>query len=339
MTYEITIGIPIYNKEKYIALTLETALAQTYQSIEFLVLDDRGTDGSMDIVREYQQTHPRGKDIRIVSQPHNMGIGEARNRILEEARGKYLFFLDADDTITSDTIEILVNAAKEYDAQVVMASYDKIDYVDDTIKKNRYQLPSVVFQEENAFAIYAFHKYGALQANIWNVLMDLSLIRESGIRFVDTDFWEDMVFKYELVQYVTRAVLLPAVTYHYRCHENSLSNLQRGNEIPKERIYRNVATVDVMKQRWKSVLEKPYFSNWFNFVMKTDYYIISYVLKNRKRVKPSICNSDLQSFLYSPLSLYDTLRYASLQSLLFKILNILPAPISIGFIRILQYII
>ena len=136
MTYEITIGLPIYNKEKYIALTLETALAQTYQSIEFLVLDDRGTDGSMDIVREYQQTHPRGKDIRIVSQPHNMGIGEARNRILEEARGKYLFFLDADDRITSDTIEILVNAAKEYDAQVVMASYDKIDYVDDTIKIN-----------------------------------------------------------------------------------------------------------------------------------------------------------------------------------------------------------
>ena len=338
MTYEITIGIPIYNKEKYIALTLETALAQTYQSIEFLVLDDRGTDGSMDIVREYQQTHPRGKDIRIVSQPHNMGIGEARNRILEEARGKFLFFLDADDTITSDTIEILVNAAKEYDAQVVMASYDKIDYVDDTIKKNRYQLPSMVFQEENAFAIYAFHKYGALQANIWNVLMDLRLIRESGIRFVDTDFWEDMVFKYELVQYVTRAVLLPAVTYHYRCLENSLSNRQNGNKISKERIYRNVATVDVMKQRWESVLEKPYFSNWLNFVMKTDYYIVRYVLKNRQRVKPSICNSDLQSFLYSPLSLYDTLRYGTLQSLFFKILYFLPAPISIEFIKILQYI-
>ena len=338
MTYEITIGIPIYNKEKYIALTLETALAQTYQSIEFLVLDDRGTDGSMDIVREYQQTHPRGKDIRIVSQPHNMGIGEARNRILEEARGKYLFFLDADDTITSDTIEILVNAAKEYDAQVVMASYDKIDYVDDTIKKNRYQLPSMVFQEENAFAIYAFHKYGALQANIWNVLMDLSLIRESGIRFVDTDFWEDMVFKYELVQYVTRAVLLPAVTYHYRCLENSLSNRQNGNEISKERIYRNVATVDVMKQRWESVLEKPYFSNWLNFVIRTDYYIVCYTLKNEQRIIPSISNSDLRNFLYSPLSLYDTLRYGSLQSLFYKILYLLPSPISIGFIKILQYI-
>ena len=338
MTYEITIGIPIYNKEKYIALTLETALAQTYQSIEFLVLDDRGTDGSMDIVREYQQTHPRGKDIRIVSQPHNMGIGETRNRIMEEARGNYLFFVDADDTITPDTIEMMVNVAKEYDAQVVMASYDKIDYVDDTIKKNRYQLPSMVFQEENAFAIYAFHKYGALQANIWNVLMDLRLIRESGIRFVDTDFGEDMVFKYELVQYVTRAVLLPAVTYHYRCLENSLSNRQNGNKISKERIYRNVATVDVMKQRWESVLEKPYFSNWLNFVMKTDYYIVRYVLKNRQRVKPSICNSDLQSFLYSPLSLYDTLRYGTLQSLFFKILYFLPAPISIEFIKILQYI-
>ena len=338
MTYEITIGIPIYNKEKYIALTLETALAQTYENIEILVLDDCGTDGSMDIVREFQQTHPRGKDIRIVSQPHNMGIGEARNRIIEEAQGKYLFFLDADDTIIPDTIEGLVNVAKEYAAQVVMASYEKIDSINDTITSNCYVLPFKVFQEENSLACYAFHKYGALQANIWNVLMDLSFIRECGIRFVNTDFWEDMVFKYEMVQYVTRAVLLPAVTYHYRCHENSLSNLQRGNEIPKERIYRNVATIDVMKQRWKSVLEKPYFSNWLNFVMKTDYYIVRYVLKNRQRVKPSICNSDLQSFLYSPLSLYDTLRYGSLQSLFYKILYLLPSPISIGFIKILQYI-
>ena len=338
MTYEITIGIPIYNKEKYIALTLETALAQTYERIEFLVLDDCGSDGSMDIVREYQQKHPRGKDIRIVSQPHNMGIGEARNRIIEEARGKYLFFLDADDTITPDTIEVLVNVANEYDAQVVMASYEKIDSINDTITSNSYVLPFKVFQEENSLACYAFHKYGALQANIWNVLMDLSLIRESGIRFVNTDFWEDMVFKYEMVQHVTRAVLLPAVTYHYRCHENSLSNLQHGNGISQERIYRNVATIDVMKQRWKSVLEKPFFSNWLNFVMKTDYYIVRYVLKNRQRVKPSICNSDLQSFLYSPLSLYDTLRYGSLQSLFYKILYLLPSPISIGFIKILQYI-
>ncbi len=338
MTYEITIGIPIYNKEKYIALTLETALAQTYQSIEFLVLDDRGTDGSMDIVREYQQTHPRGKDIRIVSQPHNMGIGEARNRILEEARGKYLFFLDADDTITSDTIEILVNVAKDYDAQMVMASYEKIDYYNDTINRNCYVLPFRVFQEENSLACYAFHKYGALQANIWNILMDLTLIRECGLRFVNTNYWEDMVFKYSLVTYVSRAVLLPNMTYQYRCHENSLSNTQNDGVALHKSIFQNVATIDVMKMQWKRVLSKPYFPDWLNFVIRTDYYIVCYTLKNEQRIIPFIRSSDLRNFLYSPLSLYTTLRYGTIQSLFYKILSQLPAPISIGVIRILQHI-
>ena len=56
--YKVTIGIPVYNIEKYIRQGLESALAQTFADIEFLILDDCGTDSSIDIVREYQQTHP-----------------------------------------------------------------------------------------------------------------------------------------------------------------------------------------------------------------------------------------------------------------------------------------
>jgi glycosyltransferase involved in cell wall biosynthesis len=91
--YEVTIGIPVYNVENYIRLAMDSALSQTFESIEFLICDDCGTDSSMDIIREYQKTHPRVKDIRIVRQPQNKGIGEARNRIVKEARGRYLFFL------------------------------------------------------------------------------------------------------------------------------------------------------------------------------------------------------------------------------------------------------
>ena len=89
--YEVTIGIPVYNAEKYIRLAMDSALAQTFNDIEFLVIDDCGTDSSVDIVREYQQTHPRGKDIRIVRQPQNGGLGRARNRIIDEAQGIYLY--------------------------------------------------------------------------------------------------------------------------------------------------------------------------------------------------------------------------------------------------------
>ena len=119
MEYEVTIGIPVYNVEKYIRRTIDSALAQTFGSIEFLILDDCGTDSSIDIVKEYQQTHPRGKDIRIISQPQNGGLGRARNRIIEEAQGKYLFHLDADDAIAPNTIQLLYENAKKYNAQIV----------------------------------------------------------------------------------------------------------------------------------------------------------------------------------------------------------------------------
>lgn len=66
--YAVTIGIPVYNVEKYIRLTMDSALAQTFESIEFLIVDDCGTDSSISIVKELQETHPRGKDIHILYQ-------------------------------------------------------------------------------------------------------------------------------------------------------------------------------------------------------------------------------------------------------------------------------
>ena len=88
MKYDVTIGIPMYNVEGYIKRTMESALSQTYQSIEFLVVDDGSSDGSLAIVRNLQSTHPRGNDIRIIVHPKNLGPSVARNRIIDEAKGE-----------------------------------------------------------------------------------------------------------------------------------------------------------------------------------------------------------------------------------------------------------
>ena len=149
-TYEVTIGIPVYNVEKYIRLAMDSALAQTFDDIEFLICDDCGTDSSMDIIREYQQMHPRGKDIRIVCQPRNMGIGEGRNRIVKEAQGRYLFFLDGDDTITANAIQLLYDAAQSYNAQVVYGSHRRIEFLDDEVE----------VEHRNLLEIHKFHVKG-----------------------------------------------------------------------------------------------------------------------------------------------------------------------------------
>ena len=184
MAYEVTIGIPVYNVEKYIRSSLDSALAQTFESIEFLILDDCGTDKSIDIVKEYQQTHPRGKDIRIVRQPHNMGIGETRNRILDETRTKYLYMLDSDDDITPNTIELLYKNALRYDAEIVYGSYERVKLYDGKMTRIENRYPSTQFMKEHEFADFVYSKYDNLQGTTWNFLVKIDVLRKNNLRFL-----------------------------------------------------------------------------------------------------------------------------------------------------------
>ena len=93
MVNDVTIAIPLFNAENYISKALESALSQTYPYIDILVIDDGCNDGSVDIVVKQQVQHPRGHAIRLIRHEQNMGIGETRNHLIDEAKTKYLFFL------------------------------------------------------------------------------------------------------------------------------------------------------------------------------------------------------------------------------------------------------
>lgn len=91
MNYKVTLAMPVYNVEKYVERALLSALNQTFDSIEFLIVDDKGTDRSMEIVSEIVSTHPRGKDVRIIDHVVNQGTGATKNSAIREAKGEYLF--------------------------------------------------------------------------------------------------------------------------------------------------------------------------------------------------------------------------------------------------------
>ena len=100
MKYEVTIGIPVYKAIDYIERTMESALNQTFASIEYLIVDDYGNDGTInvierfqrehqrgkDILERFQREHQRGKDIRILYNKQNLGVGRTRNIILGKAQ-------------------------------------------------------------------------------------------------------------------------------------------------------------------------------------------------------------------------------------------------------------
>ncbi len=297
MNYDVTIGIPVYQSVDCIKQSMESALSQSYSSIEFLIVDDAGRDGSIDIIRDLQASHPRGTDIHIVSHIDNLGVSKSRNEIIEKAQGNYLYFLDSDDIIAPNTISLLRQNIRQYDAEIAFGSYEKIET---SGKRNVYQYPSLQLLEKDALATYAYRKYAGIQASACNYLVKTSLLRDNMICFIDTNYWEDLVFTFDLVTYISRAVLLPDITYTYLCREGSLSHYQQRKNISKDEIMQNVKAIDHLKQTSSILYNKVYFPHRCYNIVMTDFYMACNILKRRKDIQPSISNKEIKAMISHP---------------------------------------
>ena len=110
----ISIVIPLYNKEKSIASTLQSVLAQTYTDYEIIVVDDGSTDNSREVVKELRnKSQTTNERFQIITQV-NSGVSAARNSGILAAKGEYVAFLDGDDLWTSDYLDTLAGLIKDY---------------------------------------------------------------------------------------------------------------------------------------------------------------------------------------------------------------------------------
>lgn len=324
----MTIGIPVYRAVDYIEATMRSALAQTYADVEFLVVDDCGGDGTISVVERLQREHPRGCDIRILRNAENQGVGKSRNRIIDEAQGTYLYFLDSDDTIEPNTIELLMDAMSQHHAEVVYGSYEKVDNVGN-MPTEHYVYPSLRLLHEDDLATYVFTHYGTFQVSVCNCLLNLHFLRHTRLRFLDAMFWEDMAFTYDLVTMVSRAVLLPDITYHYLCRPYSLSNYHDRQQLDREEILQNASTVDYLKWKGYRLRDKPYVGDFCYNLGMNSIYIVCHVLKHRQRIVPPILNRELRQMMRHPMLLRQVvrLRHKRLANLLLWLLPHLPLPV------------
>ena len=332
MKYDVTIGIPVYQAEKYLSRSLESALAQTYPSIGFLILDDGSTDGSLAIVEIFQKTHPRGAAIRLISHDHNLGVSVARNRIIEEASGTYLYFMDSDDVIAENSIALLMDNIQRYEAEIAFGSYEKIGTDGE---REVYQYPELQLLGEDQLASFAYRKYAGIQASACNYLVKTSLLRDHHLRFIDTDYWEDLVFTFDLVTLVSRAVLLSDITYSYLCHEDSLSRYQSRNQIPKEEILRNARTVDHLRETSSILYNKVYFPNRCYIIVMTGFYMACHVLKRRQNITPSISDDEIKAMLAHPATFRQICHFRQFRwkNLALYLIGRLPARLCVMVIR------
>ncbi|MCK4679163.1 MAG: glycosyltransferase family 2 protein [Bacteroidales bacterium] len=120
----VSIITPVYNYERYIAEAIESVLAQTYTNWEMIIVDDRSTDDSPEIVKKYAKKDHR---IKLIELPENLGAAMARNKALEHAKGRYIAFLDSDDIWDGRKLAKQIAFMQKNNSPVTFTSYELIN--------------------------------------------------------------------------------------------------------------------------------------------------------------------------------------------------------------------
>ena len=222
-TPKISVIVPVYNVEKYLRQCLDSILAQTFTDFELLLIDDGSPDTSGTICDEYAALDSR---VRVFHK-ENGGVSSARNLGLDNARGEYVYFIDADDKLYSEALGILLN--KMQGVNIVMAGHKTYNEKGTQIFEPREKYDGCLTREELITLMYEMQRFG-YQGYIWTKLFRRSVIDEARLRFdEDLYFNEDRLF---IVTYLCamrgRGVFTTAVVYRYVLRESSaMSSLGR----------------------------------------------------------------------------------------------------------------
>ena len=186
----VSIIIPVYNVEKYIEKCLRSVMFQTYRNIEIIVVNDKTPDNSMDIVRRLA-----AEDNRIVIFEHevNSKQGAARNTGLKACKGEYIIFLDSDDVLTLDAVEILYKAIKKDNSDMVISrmgwshhgKIEPVAYIE--AKLCAYEL----FHGDNLRDMGNNYMY---VGQVCNRIHSRKLLLDNNVFFPEGVFWEDVPF-------------------------------------------------------------------------------------------------------------------------------------------------
>jgi glycosyltransferase involved in cell wall biosynthesis len=302
-------------------------------------VDDCGKDGTMNVISHFQKNHLRGNDIRILTNDTNLGVSYSRNRIIDEARGRFLYFMDSDDTIEPDTIHLLYDAIVKNQAQIAYGSYEIIDGTGNS-PTEKYQKDSLVLKGQDELAMYAFKNNHIFHVSVCNQLIDLSFLRQTGVRFMNVSYWEDMVYTTELVTKVTKAVLVSNITYHYVRRHGSLSHYQDREKLDKQEILRNISVINYLKDKCEDMKEKPYLPYLCSYIEMNSFYAICHIIKKNKRITPKITYYEMRDYIRHPMSLIDILRFKYMRSsnLIFCMIGKLPILLFVPVIWLLGII-
>ena len=234
MKPKISVIVPVYNVEKYLAQNADSLLRQTWQNLELIFVDDGSPDSSGQICDAYQQ-----KDSRVkVIHKQNEGLGFARNSGLEIAEGDYVAFIDSDDYVDSDMLERLMKPILEDNADTVIGGFQRVNDLGEVLYLEQYQ--NRTFRGTEVFEKFLPkifgsdpRKHDAFRMSVWNGIYSMDLIRKHNIRFPSERVMisEDLLFDFDYYKYAQSVAVIDSVAYCYRENPTSLTSKYRPTKL------------------------------------------------------------------------------------------------------------
>lgn len=291
----VSIIIPVYNvPEKYLRECIESVMEQTLKEIEIILVDDGSPDNCGAICDEYAS-----KDSRIkVFHKENGGVSSARNLGLDNATGKYIMFVDADDRIEQNAVDILLSYRESTNADLVICGY----YHDD--EKVYYKGKSVKFLPKITAAQAIAGKYKYVLGYLWNKLFSKEIIDNAKIRFDEAiAICEDSLFCQKYVANCNKIVCVNELLYHYETNKNSATHANFS---------KNNVTVFSAYKRIIEFCNKTYSDKKLNELLYANYYC--HHIRNLRRMKNELSSAERVPFRY----IYDFVKNNIRQILLNK---------------------
>lgn len=265
----ISVIVPIYNVEKYLPTCIESILNQTYKDLEILLIDDGSTDNSGKICDEYAERDNRC----IVIHQQNKGVSETRNTGLNHATGEYISFIDSDDYIHPQMLEILYETLQKgaYDFAIVAHKkvFNKLEKINISVASI-----NTISLNRDALMLGLYNKTHISESDfqaVWNKLYKKTLLKDMLFRSTGS---EDTEFNNRVYLKAQSAAFIDLELYYWLQRSNSISHQSRNfigrantyvlclNEIPLidiqyracclEKIYKIIINVRYLAQKTQS---------------------------------------------------------------------------------------
>ncbi|MCD8154653.1 MAG: glycosyltransferase [Clostridiales bacterium] len=211
-----SIVMPVYQVERYLRQAVASVLRQSFKDFELILIDDASPD---DCPRLCEKLRAKDNRIRVYHLPVNGGVSNARNTGLDMARGKYLMFMDSDDTIESQLLERVYTSLKKNPARMVLWGMTEELYngAGRRIGSSRAVLPDHFFDSSQELREYMIEvEKSTLYGYACNKVYDLAYLRQLGLRYQEYSLNEDILFNIAYCMDIDSLNILSDPAYHYR---------------------------------------------------------------------------------------------------------------------------